>query len=266
MTMHSPVPPPPIPPAPPPARPDLGAPVRPGGSGTDGERPGSPSTATWRPWEALPVFLIGIVVGVILSLPADLLVHSRSALFDALTGLGEAGFGIAVIFWVRVVSKARLSALGVSSSPFRDVATGVVGGVALVVVAFVASAIVVTVVSAITGHAPKQPDQIPTYVTGVSLAISGLLVVLAAPFGEEFLFRGFLYNSLRRRWTTWPSALLSGALFALLHGAPILIVSIFPVGVGLALIYERRHSIVASLTAHATFNLIGFLFILAGRH
>jgi membrane protease YdiL (CAAX protease family) len=33
------------------------------------------------------------------------------------------------------------------------------------------------------------------------------------------------------------------------------------VGVGLAFVYERRGSLLASMTAHATFNLFGFLLI-----
>jgi membrane protease YdiL (CAAX protease family) len=200
------------------------------------------------------VFVIGIIAGIVVAVPVGLLVHSRAVLF-----------GAAVIVWVKVVSRAKLSSLGVSPSPLRDVATGLVGGLVLTFVALVASFVVVTALTAITGHTPHQPDQIPRYVTGASLVISGVLVVLAAPFGEELLFRGFLYNALRRKWATWPSALVSGVLFALLHGAPILILAIFPVGVGLALIYERRHSIVASMAAHATFNLIGFITILLGR-
>jgi uncharacterized protein len=255
------VPPPPIPPAPAPGRPDVdgqaGAPRT--------EEAGSPSTARWRPWEIVPVFLIGLVVGIVLAVPVGAFTDSRSVLFVAATGLGEIGFGLAVLFWVKLVSHAKLSALGVSASPIRDVGAGLVGGAILTAVALFASVVVVAIVTAITGHSPHQPDQIPTYVTGASFAVSGALVVLAAPFGEELLFRGFLYNSLRRSWTTWPSALLSGALFALLHGAPILILAIFPVGVGLALIYEWRHSIFASMAAHATFNLIGFITIFVGR-
>ena len=90
-------------------------------------------------------------------------------------------------------------------------------------------------------------------------------MVVGAPFGEELLFRGFLYNALRRRWSVWPSAILSGILFALLHGSPVLILAILPVGIGLALVYEWRQSILASMAAHATFNLIGFVTIVLSR-
>jgi membrane protease YdiL (CAAX protease family) len=37
------------------------------------------------------------------------------------------------------------------------------------------------------------------------------------------------------------------------------------VGVGLALIYERRQSLLASMTAHAVFNLFGFILIYTSR-
>ncbi len=37
------------------------------------------------------------------------------------------------------------------------------------------------------------------------------------------------------------------------------------VGIGLAFVYQRRRSLLASMAAHGTFNVIGFLFLLADR-
>jgi membrane protease YdiL (CAAX protease family) len=209
--------------------------------------------------------VVALVLWLILGAPTSALVHSRALDFALVTAMGELAFGVAVLLWVRVVHQTRIGAVGSPRRPVRDVATGVVVGGALTGVALVAGFVVVTVYTALTGHAPHQPDQIPTYVRGAALALSGVAVVLGAPFGEELLFRGFLYNALRRRWAVWPSALVSGILFALLHGAPVLILAIFPVGVGLALVYERRQSILASMAAHATFNLIGFITIVLTR-
>ena len=91
------------------------------------------------------------------------------------------------------------------------------------------------------------------------------MVILAAPFGEELFFRGFLYKGLRRRYPPWKAALISGAAFSLIHVQPILVLALFPVGVGLAMVYERRQSVLASMVAHATFNVIGFLSIIHAR-
>jgi CAAX protease family protein len=93
-------------------------------------------------------------------------------------------------------------------------------------------------------------------------------VVLAAPIGEELFFRGFLFAALRARHGFWSSALLSSAAFGLVHvvqGSFLLVPIIFVVGLGLAWVYERRGSLLASITAHATFNAIGLAIILALR-
>ena len=45
----------------------------------------------------------------------------------------------------------------------------------------------------------------------------------------------------------------------------LIIPSLMVVGIGLALIYEHRQSVLASMAAHATFNLVGYVFIVLGR-
>ena len=47
--------------------------------------------------------------------------------------------------------------------------------------------------------------------------LPSLLLVVAVPIFEEALFRGFLYARLRRSFKFWPSFLVSGLLFSLLH-------------------------------------------------
>ena len=80
----------------------------------------------------------------------------------------------------------------------------------------------------IAGHGPPTVDQVPTGVTGVWLALTGIGVVFLAPLGEETLFRGFLYRGLRRPFTSrpqggraqlpvWAAAVISGGLFGLGH-------------------------------------------------
>ena len=46
------------------------------------------------------------------------------------------------------------------------------------------------------------------------------LIVLAGPFFEEVLFRGFLYKRLRLAFSFWPAFLVSGLLFGILHFQP----------------------------------------------
>ncbi len=237
--MSAPLPPPPAAPLPP--------------------RPPSP----WGIGEAiggtLAAILAGVVVGGVAVVLTDPLSCGAQTVITSV--VSELAFGAAVLAWVRFVSHAPLSALGLPREPVKDVGVGLVGGVAIIIAGWIALVLVVLVASAILGHRPSQPQQVPDCVRGVWLWLLGPIVVVAAPLGEETLFRGFLYRGLRTRLSVWPAALLSGVVFGLVHGYWLLIPALFVVGSGLALVYERRSSLLASMTAHATFNLFGFLLI-----
>ena len=178
----------------------------------------------------------------------------------------EMGILLTVVFWVRVVKHAPLAILGMPTEPLKDITTGLVGGLALYVIAIVVSVIVVEVVRLVIGHPPSSPSQVQDCVTGPWLVLTSASAVIFAPLGEETLFRGFVFQGLRTRFAFWPAAILDGILFGLIH-IPfwLLIPSLAVVGTGLAFIYNRRHSLLASMTAHATFNLIGVVFIVLSR-
>lgn len=81
---------------------------------------------------------------------------------------------------------------------------------------------------------------------------------------EEFAFRSFLQNVLKRRYS-FPVALLGGSIaFGLFHFDPqavYLIVS-FAMGLYLGYFYNRFQSYVMTATAHATNNIIGLAIFL----
>ncbi len=89
-----------------------------------------------------------------------------------------------------------------------------------------------------------------------------LLGAVAVPIAEEFLFRGILFRWMRDKWSFWPAALGSAAVFAVLHppaagSAPM----IFLIGVALAYLYEKSGSLWPSMILHAVNNGVGILFI-----
>jgi hypothetical protein len=256
----------------PPQRPDAG----PGGEGS------APPPATWKPIEALPVGLIALGVTAIVGAVAAAFfpnvvsrgpggaVGESPAFFTLASFIQEAALGGAVAVWILFVNHGRLASLGLPPRrPWADVLVGVVAGVAMVLMAGIVLEAVHSIAQALLGHNVSNPEQVPSDVKGAYLAVSGVVVVGLAPLAEEAFFRGFLYKGLRRRFSVWPAALISASFFGLVHFAGLTYLLIIPslivVGVVLALVYERRQSLMASAAAHAVFNLIGFLFIAFGR-
>jgi len=224
--------------------------------------------ATWRPVEAVPLFIIALVMAALLSAPISLM-GSCSAQYDLAVLAGEVALGATVLWWVALVRKTPVRSLGIPRRPLGDLGTGLAVGLLLVVVAAVVLAIVQAIATNVLGHSPKEPQQVVACVRGVGLAFLAPIVIVAAPLGEELFFRGFLYQGLRRRFSVWPAAILSGVFFGLVHlgGVAFLLIvpSLAAVGVGLALVFERRQSLLASMAAHAAFNVLGYLAIALRR-
>jgi uncharacterized protein len=236
------------------------------------DRPEQPSrqVVPWHPIESVPVFLIAALVGGVLGAPILTATGSRSIRYAALLVTGDIGLIATVLFWVRYVKRAPLASLGMPREPVRDVVTGLLGGGAIIVASAIAVAVEQAVARGVLGHELTSPSQVPTYVSGLVLVVLAPAVILVAPLGEELLFRGFLYRGLRSSLPVWASAIVSAVLFGLVHLAgglalwPI-VPPLMIVGIGLALVYERRQSLLASITAHALFNLVGFIAIVMSR-
>jgi membrane protease YdiL (CAAX protease family) len=250
-----------------PPRPDRPVPV--GDAGPPSQKP------SWRAIEAVPVFLLATIAAGIVGAAATALLPSRGAVFVTATVIGELSFAVMVVVWVRFVHHQSLTVLGAPREPGRDLVLGLGFGAALFGVSIVLLGVVAGLTALALGHSPPQPQQVPGYVRGSDLVFLAPIVILAAPIGEEFLFRGFLYQGLRRRWAPAPAAAISGVFFGLVHlnpttardlaGTALLVFPLAVLGAGLALLFERRRSILACIGAHAMFNLIGFAGIALSR-
>jgi membrane protease YdiL (CAAX protease family) len=254
-------------------------PPRPDAGDADRSRP---PAATWRAVEALPVGLISIATLTIVETIVAALFFPQAARSSS-SFQDDPGFFVfasyalplitltTVVLWIRFVNHGSLAALGLPPRrPWGDLGAGAVCGVIMVFGAGIVLQITHVVVDAIAGHHVPNPDQVPVSVGGPLLLLSGIAIVGLAPLAEETFFRGFLYKGLRRRFSTWPSALISAFFFGLVHSASglrffLIVPALIVVGLVLALVYERRQSLLASVVAHACFNLIGFLFIAFGR-
>ena len=88
-----------------------------------------------------------------------------------------------------------------------------------------------------------------------------LLVVIAAPLAEEFLFRGLILTVLWRRLGFVGAALITGTLFGLLHAGSSsvsLLVPLGVLGVLLCLLRKRTGSLIPCIAAHTLNNSVAY--------
>ena len=105
--------------------------------------------------------------------------------------------------------------------------------------------------------------------TNLSGSTSGIIAVVAslslAGVCEEFAFRGLLQNSLTRRYSFLPAAIISAFVFGLFHFDPqlVYILAAFTSGLALGYIYHRWNYVTAAI-AHSVMNIIVLIFLLLG--
>ncbi|MBP7948481.1 MAG: CPBP family intramembrane metalloprotease [Verrucomicrobiales bacterium] len=81
-----------------------------------------------------------------------------------------------------------------------------------------------------------------------------LVACVGAPVMEELLFRGMVYNGLKRFSDTWFALLASSLLFAVMHAHLLTLPSLFVLGLFFALAYEATGSLLVSILMHLLFN------------
>jgi membrane protease YdiL (CAAX protease family) len=102
-----------------------------------------------------------------------------------------------------------------------------------------------------------QVDLVPIFAELSSpwwLLLAGILV---APIVEELFFRGFVYAGLAERYSWRKAAVISSALFALIHLQLTAVVPIFILGYIFAYLYHRSGSIWPAVLMHVSTNALG---------
>ena len=94
------------------------------------------------------------------------------------------------------------------------------------------------------------------------LALSIVLACVAAPLVEEFLFRGYMYGTLRRLTNPVFAAVVIGALFAVVHGNLPALLPLWVFSILLCLAYEVTGCLWVSVGMHMFFNAANIVLML----
>jgi len=82
-----------------------------------------------------------------------------------------------------------------------------------------------------------------------------LLYGIVSPLAEEIVFRGIVYNRMRRQYSLWTALFGSGLLFGLYHGNIVQAVYGFLLGLLIGLIYEKYGSFLVPVILHGAANI-----------
>ena len=122
--------------------------------------------------------------------------------------------GLAVFGWVRWVEKRSLASVGLRGEQrLKKFLIGLAVGIAMM-------GAIVTAIALSGGY--RVADLVPAFASPAAL---GWIALLLAGFTvqasiEEFVFRGWLFSTVMRRWNITAAFILSSAAFTFLHFSP----------------------------------------------
>jgi len=212
--------------------------------------------AAWKPW-TVGVAFIGIV-GLALAGRAIVTTHSEGsegsllAIGIALILLGVASIGLA-LFLANMQGRP-------TASDFRLRRPPLVRAIGLLLAIGIGLTALTVVWTTALGLDDEEGQGLTERLgTDGALAVVILIVVLTivGPLEEEFLFRGYIFRSLRNWRGVWPAAIATGVLFAATHIGWLPISFIIPIvlfGIGMCLLYHWTGSLYPCIALHALWN------------
>jgi len=222
----------------------------------------------WPLWMAPAALLGGLVLAAVAALVVDLPAivlgvsisegHVPPGIQIADTFVQELAFVAAAVFLAQLGPRT-VAAWQFGLRPTR------VGWrrAALLVVGLLVGFIVFTVAWGELFNVGKEKllEQLGSGESALLLVLSAGLTCVVAPICEEFLFRGFIFTSLRSWRGTWPAAVITGLVFGGVHAGSAPTIELVPLallGFGLCLLYRYTGSLYPCIATHSLNNSIAF--------
>ncbi len=206
-------------------------------------------------WTVRDVWLgvIALVLWIIGYIAASFLVRTYSLGVDPGLFIGLAELALLVPVWWLAVRKYGV---GWDTLGFRRFDAGALGmGCGLMLISLLINAVYSAFLAVFGLRA--QVDLVPIFAELSSpwwLLLAGIVV---APVVEELFFRGFVYAGLAQRYSWRKAAIISSALFALIHLQLTAVLPIFILGYIFAYLYRRSGSIWPAVLMHVSTNALG---------
>ena len=125
------------------------------------------------------------------------------------------------------------------------------------ILACVAGSILVTITQ--IGQVFEGYGDVSETIFSQSFVLQLIAAGIIAPFVEELVFRGLIYNRLKDYTTIHVAMLASSVIFGLYHGNLIQGVYGFVMGLLMCFVYEKYHTMAAPLICHGAANLISIV-------
>ena len=172
--------------------------------------------------------------------------------------------GAAILYFALVKYKEKLSSLGLGIFDFyKNVFSGITAYIFMLPVLITALILSMLILNVLGYKPPSQPvfDMFFEEKRSSVILFLAVFVSVLGPVIEEIFFRGFLYNAVKKRFGILSGALLSGALFSILHTNIVGFLPILILGILMAFLYETTGSLVASMSVHILHNSIIVYFV-----
>jgi membrane protease YdiL (CAAX protease family) len=162
-----------------------------------------------------------------------------------------------ILFALPRLAQLPLAQLGFKPIGWREIVTGVLGAIAMIVIVQGSASIIDTLLH--QQHEQEVVELFRQLRAPATIWFFAFFAAVIAPIAEETIFRVFLFNLGRRYGGLWVGAVVSSIAFGAVHGDPYAFVPLALGGMLLCYLYYRTRNAFTSMIAHGLFNAVTLL-------